>query len=85
MDQMRLNHFLSYRVKLYREVNHKMRYYSINLYPTLFGEYLLVKEFGGVKNKKPTRIIKEYFSHLEDSIKAFEKLVGEKVKKGYFL
>ncbi len=83
MPQKKLNHFLSYKVTLHRVVNEKVRYYSIEILPTLFGEYLLIRSFGGVKNKKPTRVIKEYFSHKEDSVKAFEKLVAEKVKKGY--
>ena len=85
MPQKKSNHFLSYKTTLYRVVNEKTRYYSLEILPTLFGEYMLIREFGGVKNKKPTRIIKEYFSYKEDGIKAFEKLVEEKVKKGYFL
>jgi O-6-methylguanine DNA methyltransferase len=52
---------LSSKVTLYREVKGKVRYYSLALYPTLFGEYLLVREFGGVKNKRPTGVMKEYF------------------------
>jgi hypothetical protein len=35
---------------LYREVNGKMRYYKIKTYLTLFGEYLLIREWGGVDN-----------------------------------
>lgn len=84
MLQMRLNHSLtSKRVVLFRNVNEKSRYYSIEINPTLFGEILLTREYGGVKNKKPTRVIKEYFSHLEDSQKAMERLVYKKIKKGY--
>ncbi len=85
MSQKKLNLFLSYKTTLYRVVNEKTRYYSLEILPTIFGEYLLIRSFGGVKNKKPTRIIKEYFSHKEDGIKAFEKLVAEKVEKGYYL
>ena len=84
MPQKKSNHFLSYKTTLYRVVNEKTRYYSLEILPTLFGEYLLVREFGGVKNKKPTRVIKKYFSSKEESVKAFEKLVEEKIKKGYF-
>jgi len=84
MPQMRLNHSLSYRkVVLYRTVNKKKRYYSLELTPTLFGAMLLTREYGGLKNKKPTGVIKKYFYNLEDSIKAFESLLNLKQKKGY--
>ena len=86
MPQMRLNHYLTYKkVILYRVVNQKIRYYSIELTPTLFGEMLLTRKYGGLKNKKPTRVIKEYFSSVEDSINAFESIFSLKQKKGYSL
>ena len=80
---MKLKSGLNYKTTLYREVEGKVRYYSLTLYPTLFNEFLLVREFGGVKNKKPTRVIKAYFSNLDDSMKVFESLIGLKQKKGY--
>jgi len=86
MPQMRLNHFLTYKkVVLHRIVNQKKRYYALELSPTLFGEMLLIREYDGLKNKKPTGIIKKYFSSLEDSMKAFESLVGLKQRRGYSL
>jgi len=78
------NCFICKKFTLYREVNHNLRYYSLTLCPTLFGEYLLTKEYGSVKNKKPTRVIKEYFSHFEDSVTVIEKFIETKIKKGYF-
>jgi len=56
-----------------------MRYY-----PTLFGEWLLERTYGSLKNKKPTRVIKEYFSHFEDMEASIEKLLKQKNAKGYF-
>jgi len=44
---------------------------------------LLTREYGGLKNKKPTGVIKKYFYNLEDSIKAFESLLNLKQTKGY--
>jgi predicted DNA-binding WGR domain protein len=72
-----------YLRSLYREVNGKIRYYTLRIELTLFGEYLLIREFGSIKNKKPTRIIKEYYSNLEESISVFNILVIQKLKKGY--
>lgn len=84
MPQKRLNHSLTYkRVVLYRVVNNQTRYYSIEINPTLFGEILLTREYGGVLNKKSTGVIKEYFSSLEDSLRVFESLIGLKMKRGY--
>lgn len=52
MPQMKLNHSLIYKkVILHRSVNKKRRYYSLELTSTLFGEILLTREYGGLKNK----------------------------------
>ena len=83
MDHPKSKSYLSSRVTLYREVKGRVRYYSLALYPTLFGEYLLVREFGGVKNKRPTRVIKEYFGQLEDALALQLRLSIEKTHKGY--
>jgi predicted DNA-binding WGR domain protein len=80
---MKLNPNLSFNLKLYRNVNKRVRYYSLKLHPTLFGNYLLIREFGGLKNKKPTRIIKEYFSYIEDAKNKMQKIINLKLLKGY--
>ena len=85
MDHQKSKSYLSSRVTLYREVKGKVRYYSLALYPTLFGEYLLVREFGGVKNKKPTRVMKEYFDYSQDALNLLSILMTEKLRKGYVL
>ena len=68
---------------LYRCVNHKVRYYKLYLTPTLFGEYLFVREYGSVKYKKPTRVIREYYSSLEEAFSKFDKKLREKLFRGY--
>ena len=85
MDHQKLKSYLSSKVTLYREVKGKVRYYSLALYPTLFGEYLLVREFGGVKNKRPTRVMKKYFNHSQDALNLLAKLMTDKLQKGYVL
>jgi len=65
-------------------VNGKVRYYRLVIFLTLFGDYMLVREYGAVKNKKPTRTIKEYFPNLLDAKSALELLMISKLKKGYF-
>ncbi len=74
---------LNSNITLYREVDHKIRYYSLKLYPTLFEEVILERSFGSVKNKKPTRVIKEYFFHIEDAFAELEIVLRSKLAKGY--
>ena len=81
--QKKAGHYQSYKLTLYREVNANIRYYTFRIYPTLFGEYVLEKEFGGLKNKRFTGIIKEYYSQIEMSIHALKKYEIEKLRKGY--
>jgi len=68
---------------LYREVMGRHRYYRLLTYPTLFGEFLLIREFGSMKNKKPTGVIKEYFSSVLELENTLNKIYREKIKKGY--
>ncbi len=68
---------------LHRDVNKKVRYYSLKIYPTLFEEVILERSFGSVKNKKPTRVIKEYFSHIENAFGELDIVLRSKLTKGY--
>ncbi len=84
MDQMRSKSSLTSNITtLYREVNGRVRYYKIKTYLTLFGEYLLIREWGGVDNKKATGQKQSYFLTLDDLQAAIEKIITLKNKKGY--
>ena len=82
---MNLNLYKSYQLTLYRTVNTKTRYYKLMIYPTLFDEYLFIREYGGIKNKKPTKVIKKYFSEIEGAIVAVNTIINLKLKKGYLV
>jgi len=71
------------RITLFREVNSRVRYYSLYLSMTLFGEYVLIRENGSVKNKKPTRVVKEYYKKEYEVILRYKEIVSEKFKRGY--
>ena len=73
------------KITLYRMVNHKVRYYTLAIYNTLFGEYMFIRENGSVKNKRPTRVIKEYYTSASEAIDVFAKKLKEKYKRGYNL
>lgn len=77
--------YINKRVTLFREVNSRVRYYSLSLSRTLFGDYLLIKENGSIKNKKPTRVAKEHFETLDQALKSYGDKLHEKMKRGYTL
>ena len=75
---------MSYRpLLLYRNVNARIRYYKIEAFKTLFGDYVLVKSFGAVRNKKPTGVRQEYFETFAELEKAIDLTLTRKFKKGY--
>jgi predicted DNA-binding WGR domain protein len=75
---------ITWSMTLYRFVNEKKRYYALNIYPTLFGEYLLEKRYGSIKNVSPTRVVKEYYKTLSDALDGLNEKVKQKYKKGYW-
>jgi len=84
MDQMRSKSSLTSNITtLYREVNGRVRYYKIKTYLTLFGEYLLIREWGGVDNKKATGQKQSYFTTFDEIVSAVEQITLIKSKKGY--
>jgi len=60
-----------------------MRYYSLKVYKTLFGEFILEKEYGNVKNKAPTGVRRECYLTLQEALIARKKKIKEKMRKGY--
>jgi len=84
MDQMRSKSSLTSNIiTLYREVNGRVRYYKIKTYLTLFGEYLLIREWGGVDNKRATGQKQSYFTTLDEIVSTVEQITLIKSKKGY--
>lgn len=70
-------------IKLYREVDGRVRYYFINIYKNLFSEYILQRQYGNIKYKKPTGVKVTYYKKLTDAILAMKSLADKKYKKGY--
>ncbi|TDA63623.1 WGR domain-containing protein [Sulfuricurvum sp. IAE1] len=59
------------------------RYYRVELFATLFGEYVVEREYGATRNKSATGQKKTEYHSLEEARSAFMVVVGEKKKKGY--
>ena len=70
-------------ITLYRKVGSRIRYYRLAVHPTLFGEFLLEREFGSVTHLKPTGVHREYFTLLQDAEEALMEWLKVKRKKGY--
>ncbi len=68
---------------LYRVVGGRVRYYKVALHPTLFWEYILLREWGSIYNKSATGERREYFSHIEDIMDAAKRIIQAKERKGY--
>ena len=81
----RIEYKFPYINRLYREVNHQIRYYTLQIYKTLFGEYILEKKYGSIKNKRPTGVKREFFLSLGDAVKATALQIEAKLKRGYTL
>jgi len=71
------------QVKLYREVNKRVRYYKLSILLNLFGEYIFIKEYGSTKAKRATRTIEEYFCTLETAMSAYNQTLAKKLNRGY--
>jgi len=66
-----------------RSVNAKERYYKIELLPTLFGEVLLIRTFGSVNRLKPTGVIRQTYSDVQEAMVIMNALIHAKIKRGY--
>lgn len=71
--------------KLTRFCNNKERYYSLFIYETLFGDFCVERIFGAVVNKKPTGIVREFFSDETTAQAQFATIMKAKISKGYLL
>lgn len=72
-------------VTMTRTVNGKERYYTLQLFPTLFGETLVVRTYGGCANAKPTGTILEYHNSFEEAQSMVQTIQHRKCKGGYTL
>lgn len=60
-----------------------IRYYRIELFQTLFGEFVVEREYGNIQNKGATGHRKTTYPSIDEAKDAFKIIVGMKQKKGY--
>jgi predicted DNA-binding WGR domain protein len=68
---------------LTRSVKDKERYYSIDVSPSLFGGYLVVRVWGANRYKRPSGQIEECYDDYDRAIVRAVELRQEKEKRGY--
>ncbi len=68
-----------------RSVKGRVRYYTLELIPNLFGEWMVVRTYGSIKKLKPTRVIREIYDNdsAEVAAESIQSLINAKLKKGY--
>lgn len=68
---------------LLKNTNNRINYYKVSIYPTLFGDFLIEKEYGAMHFSKPTNIIKEYASSNKEALMILLDIAVDKKTLGY--
>jgi hypothetical protein len=59
------------------------RYYKIMVSLNLFGEFLLIREYGNTSYAKPTRVLEKSFKVFENAICAAEEIKKTRLQHQY--
>lgn len=68
---------------LYRTLNQRERYYTIELLPNLFGESIVIRTYGSTQKIKPTGAIREVYPNQADAQCSADALIASKYRRGY--
>ena len=68
---------------LYRTVNERERYYTIQLVPNLFEGSMVIRTYGSTEKVKPTGEIREVYSNQVDAQHSVEMLIASKYRRDY--
>jgi len=66
-----------------RTVNHRERWYRLEVSENLFGEWVLTRSFGSLYHSSPIGVMMETFPNKVSAYAAYERLNNQKMKKGY--
>ena len=61
----------------------RVNYFRVNIYPTLFGEFLIQSEYGLQYKGRPTNIVKEYASNYREALMLTLESVLRSTETGY--
>jgi len=68
---------------LFKNTNDRINYYKVNIYPTLFGDFLIQKEYGAMHFNNPTNIIKQYAESNKEALMVLLDIAVDKKSMGY--
>ena len=68
---------------LFKNSNARLYYYKINVYKTLFGDFLIQKEYGAAQNIRPTNTLKEYVDSKREAMFRVLDIAVDKKDLGY--
>ncbi len=68
---------------LFKSAKTRINYYKVDIYPTLFGDFLVQKEYGAIHFSKPTNIIKQYANSNKEALLMLLDIAVEKKSLGY--
>jgi len=68
---------------LFKNSKDRINYYKVDIYPTLFGDFLVQKEYGAIHFSKPTSVIKEYVDSNREALVMLLDIALDKKNIGY--
>ena len=68
---------------LFKASKARVNYYKVDIYPTLFGDFLVQKEYGAIHFTKPTNIVKEYVDTNREALLLMLDIAVDKKSLGY--
>ena len=68
---------------LFKTAKSRVNYYKLDIYPTLFGDFFIQREYGALHHSKPTNTIKEYFATNKEALLGMLDIAVDKRRKGY--
>ncbi len=68
---------------LFKNAKTRINYYKVDIYPTLFGDFLIQKEYGATHFSKPTNVIKQYADSNREALLLMLDIAVEKKSLGY--
>lgn len=71
------------KMTMTRSVKGRVRYYTLEIIPNLFGEWMVVRTYGSIKKRKPTGVMHEIYDNAEVAAASMESWISAKQKKGY--
>jgi len=75
--------FETFKSTLYKKIKSSTKYYKHTIQPTLFGNFLVLKEHGTTSSKKASSVEKNYFNYYEEAISFVKSSMYQERANGY--